>query len=202
MIGLATVLFVKYIFFDKSETFASSVPSTPAHSQKNSLSYNQSPLTPTSLSCPIRLSATPEGSLVRCQGTSQFHVDLPKFDNPSVNGSLDQRWRLEHTSDIHLETEGNLRPALPGIEQPTSDSRRVDSSVPSLPDDKPTSEQVSVGVQTDSAAQRFLVGGSETPSSEEEGDEKGPIPEPENGNGTLRPPRPLEECLAIFKSEV
>ena len=60
---LAIILFIKYIFFDKSETFATSVPPTPTHSRNNSTAFSTKPgiqyakpQTPKSLSCPYSLS--------------------------------------------------------------------------------------------------------------------------------------------------
>ena len=236
------MLFVKYIFFDKSETFPTSTP-TPCQSQSRFKSLiSSSSLPPSSASCPYQLSDRSESSVVHKQGTS-LSVNIPDYLNESV-GSLNpkqlRRLLNEQSSEalgielyntkreMHSEN-GDSRLALPPIEeavevtgsrvdQEDANGRRpvsLTKTQSSLASSKlgPLQECVTVGVQTDGGVtgeeqvQRLLsidsgivFGGNETPP--DRGSET-PLSEQSYllGQPSLTP-RPLEECLAIFKSEV
>ncbi len=222
---LAVVLFVKYIFFDKSETFPTSVPLTPIESQRGSKSL-PAPVpgaSPSSLSCSFRLADLPD-SLMQRRGARPPST-VGSHGNPALDAErlrlLLQSGRNANgsianggVSNGHVPRERSCsKLALPAIDETgEANGIGVHSSVstqacpviqPRL-GDTPAGEPrhyATIGVQTDQLEERvspFVIGGSETPPSSPDELDRERI----EREAVPSTPRPVEECLAIFKSEV
>ena len=229
-IVLATILFVKYIFFDKSETYATSATPSPAHSRANSQSSARQP----ALSCPFDISDISEFSLVRRRRGSVCSVGNPEHGIGWRNIETEQLRRLLEQETTGVCANGgtphqsyaaagqdspanthrlvlSALPALPNtVSETGSDSSSSSSSLedfPSATERLPTLDQPltlpprfsSTGTQTGEDGTMFMVGDSPTPPSEMEVE---PAPRHEEPPQAPPPPRPLEECLTLFKSEV
>lgn len=245
---LAILLFVKYIFFDKSEVFASSAPPAPSHTRNDSRSIKtSSSSTPgESASCPFDLSQVGNGSLTRHRTapTLKMNVDLPKpvrrHGPPDDelekvrNGSMViMNGRDSHSADS--ATTNTQRRALEAPQgQSTNDNRestdggRIRRQVLKTEDrlsrsdfllSKPTAATVSIGIQTDPLPDNsrtprqslFSIGGpgcdgrkDSVVSSPDSGIESGHLDVDTRNGGLIRTaePRPIMECLNIFKSDV
>lgn len=236
---LATVLFVKYIFFDKSETYTTSVPPTPA------LSNSQQP----ALSCPFDLSDISEFSLVRRRRGSVLSVGIPEHGSGWRNMEIERLRQLleqetpgmcanggiphpsaatsgqdgsSNSSQLALPTSqtlpnststGDTKPSSESLSSllraPSSGSLKDLSSVAVTSKELPTPEQpltlplghASTGTQTDLAFREngpmFEIGDGRTSPPETTME-----PAPQHEASPQPPPRPLEECLMLFKSEV
>ena len=202
-IVLATVLFVKYIFFDKSETYASS-PS-PLHGSSESFILNSNS------GCPFSQLKMSEASVPN----ASLCTHIPSgFTNGHIGNGHLRPWEQQAVS-VNRNVLSLDQPALPSVE---GDVRCPETSVhsTSLSAEKPEIEKeslltttekppiptISVSSQTDSqelhipptSKAAFTVGpSSEDSTSESEGEGERPH---------AQEPRPLEECLSIFKSEV
>ncbi len=201
---LATVLFVKYIYLDKSGSYSpSSVPPTPNSSRKNSTATvfsSSKPIhsfTSKSGSCPFippssrNLDFSP-GSLNR----RAANESMEKLINNGIVISDDSRRMTANSSQTSAPSIENI-PAKPA-------PNTLDLALQPLP-------SVTVGTQTDfenepaaGAAKKkgmFSLGGdasepgtpTESPSSSGRESPETELP-PE--------PRPLNECLAIYRSDV
>ena len=203
-ITLATVLFIKYIFFDKSKTFDTSVPPTPTFVDKR--------VPPASIptSCPSRLLEPP---LLRNRGVDRTpNISIPEQRYPLVNGSAGNLQSEEFTrllsqgATINTGETDSVRLALPSVEQASNERNESKPLMKPLPENcvEEDVQCVSMGTQTNLREEEVfprVVWGKEDEEEEEERSdcsEEGDQPERDSS----LPPRPLEECLAIFKSDV
>lgn len=197
-ITLAAVLFVKYIFFDKSKTFDSSVPPTPTHSRHNSHSLDKRlPSSHAPLSCtPPRL-------------TNSF-----RFESrcPLANGHFqpEELTRLLSQGAV-INDETNLTPlALPSVEKEKAVTKlQTELREPSPLPEKYTVDTsvgpqcVSVSTQTECEDEVQVVPRITWNDGEEDEEEEERSTSPEEDPiAPALPPRPLEECLTIFRSDV
>lgn len=227
---LATLLFIKYIFFDKSEPFtSSSIPPTPA--QKASPPSHQSvppypqdkPAPQQTAMCPFALSATSESSLAT-QRPSPLSVHQVLSTDPSA---FPQGMEQLLSNGVVVESSAVERPALPpasssreegafgGIAKNRSSShlRQLLSSAEDAIAHADLAldpvKYVSVGTQTVgdipgvgvATAPMFTVGREEREDSSQP---RLPSSQPRPHLYAELPqvPRQLEKCLAILKSDV
>ena len=244
---LATLLFVKYIFFDKSEIFATSVPPTlSAHLQDSSRSIKASSSSSSSgsTSCPFDLSQVGNSSITRHRTTPnmKINVDLPK--PVRRHGPPEELEKIRNGGMVIMSgrdtsaESANSNRRLAALECPQSQSTNNQDNtdggrigrVLTIEDkvsradfllSKPTF--ASIGVQTEPLPDltrspsrspkhsMFSIGGASADgrkdsvvSYPDSGIENGQL-DLDTGNGAFiqsAEPRPLLECLNIFKSDV
>ena len=242
-IALSTLLFIKYIFFDKSEVFTTSVPPTPSLAQNSSRTINKASPPAASItdsaSCPFALSHVSNGSITRRRTAPglRMNIDLPK---PVRRHCPLEGMEKVQNGGMVIRNSGRTntthRPALEDNVQNTSHQEDTEcgivghmvkiedkvSRTEMLPC-KPTF--VSVGVQTepivddtDTTSSRtprqsmFSIGGASCDSrkasvvSSLDSGIEGASLDLDTRNGglpqTTDEPRPVVECLNIFKSDV
>ncbi len=225
-IALSILLFVKYIFFDKSGTFStSSVPPTPSSTSSRGVSPKAPPPsqgkstrnTASTAVCPFVLSETSESSLAArrspelsanhlqtaaaAMGGSQSLPGIEKLVTEgivlSAEGAGWERKALPPTSDSLKEM------SLGGLARNRSSGSLLQSmSEPSVDLALNPVVNVSVGTQTDGLGPetpKFTVGG---------GGEEGEVSQPDSRPPQLPlldlppVPRQVDECIAILKSDV
>lgn len=206
---LSSLLFIKYIFLDKSETFPySDTPPIHVNGKISAFSAPHQTAHHTAFSassCPFALTVPSDSSLVS-NGNSSLAVNHILPD--TGNGALDLKTGLQLPSKSmeKLVHDGMVLKTGGGITRNKSNSQlqqllsSAEVSIP--PEPTPAVECVSVGTQTESVGMEspvFTIGGVErkdslpaTPVSQE------PCPLPE----LPLVPRQVEQCLAILKSDV
>ena len=130
---LAILLFVKYIFFNKSQKFTTNLPSTPVHPQSNSHdTKTSSPASPGSTSCPFALTEADNGSITRHRTSTglKVNVNLPKPIRRRVNGPPEEMEKIVNgglvissVRDSHTTTATTHRPALEGPHNQSNSNR-------------------------------------------------------------------------------
>lgn len=206
---LASLLFVKYIFFDKSEMFVSSTPSTPAVSNGKTNGKLPSPTSvPQSLVCPL---AEPPLTLRRRQGLS---ITVPDNGRRHMmthsNGALGSGQLEKLLSEKIIVSAADVsplqrgQPALLAPVETASGPQELSAAVAKATDSYPSNplplkSSATVGTQTElveeeeEAPSMFIVG-SRRSSVDVDVPSCSPSPLPAE-------PRPLEECLALYRTE-
>ena len=222
---LASVLFVKYIFLDKSGSFSpASVPSTPAQSRKNSkVFFSSSKPIQTSTSCPF----LPPQSKAGPRAPSTLTMNY----NPGpLNGAVqtDSFERLRNGGIVISAQPSGALPAPPestaggtlegsqlsllGSRSKSSGDFKTLTAELTEPVQIPKSDLVlsasataSVGTQTDSDDSElralFTVGDSGV-SELSTSEYSSGCSSPQRYVEIPAEPRPLNECLTIYKSDV
>lgn len=220
---MSTVLFIKYILFDKSETFSSSVPPTPLH-VNGKLPAQQIPAP----SCPFNLAATSDSTLTtRRQSPLAIGRSVPApttlqgpliskgmeklLSDGMVLGSGVERTKVaalppaDATKLSREESDGNALTLTKNRSSARLQQLLLSEETSSVPRGlEPAVQCVSVGTQTElespgSKSPIFTVGAPER---------KDPLPvaqpsqEPRLPPGLPLVPRQMEQCLAILKSDV
>ena len=212
-LALSVVLFVKYIFLDKSTTFAMSVPPTPSSSAPP---IDSAPVS----ACPIKMSDGPSIAVRQRHTTNSgassttYSEECPHLtDQTSISSSTASNGVLP-TLQYPLTLQ-NVSPGISscGVNVPVSSERECLPALGAGPDGKQEIMFSSVAVQTVAeeggvfvALRQDSLSGSDTSGVGASGDEvtTGEEEEEEDGGkrGEERPPRPVAECLSIFQSDV
>lgn len=187
-LALSTVLFVKYIFLDKSKTFESSAPPTPSTSPTPPLLTNPTPLSHTS-SCPFKIDSQSSSKLVHqrhttttytaelsCAAPSSLKASVPSAQYPVAPQAVDVSVGLSETGVKPLALTD-------GISQVR---KRVTSvAIQTVPKEN---AMFSIARRSSSSSDSAVASSDEIEEKRELEDEQ--------------PQRSLEECLAIFRSDV
>ena len=210
---LSSLLFVKYIFLDKSETFPYSNPPSPVHvngklaSATQQKAYFSAPhqASFSAQSCPFVLTATSgsDSSLV-ANGNSPLAINHAPPDTDK--GTQGLRTGMQPPKSMEkLVRDGIVLKTGGEITRNRSNSRLqqlLPSAEVSIPPEPAPVQCASVGTQTESVGVEspvFTVGGVERKDS---------LPaaavseEPHPPSELPLVPRQVEQCLAILKSDV
>ena len=194
---LTTVLFVKYIFYDKTEPFSTSLPPTPAISRTNSSKNllregtSKTLLPPAPALGKVELDPAAQEQM-RLLQSERLKLLIEEGVRPTA------RCPFSYLAPRTFEVDSNEVPMLESALEPEVAATTPEEGGASVSCDLP--RQVARETQTDEVVtansplhQLFTVDVDSSSSSEAT-----PPPTPVAG----LTPRSLEECKAIFKSEV
>lgn len=223
---LSTLLFIKYIFFDKSETFSSSLPNTPVESRKNSalppsssVQHTPPQHAPTSTppACPFTAlhvaNGTTRDSMARAAANLRRPGGLPAgLERLASEGLIieekETRSQLSIAA-VELSKDESGGGMTGGMVVPSRSSgnllQLVSSAEPvskAVLDRAATDvESASIGIQTDLSRPNeliFSIGEEERRCSTQSA-----ISSAEESSASVdSPPRDVDVCLAILKSDV